>query len=304
MKSRTLIIINPAAGRHSRWRRLESSLTELGLAFDRAISSSAQHARALARNAAGSYDLLVAAGGDGTVCEVMNGLMSGDGPPQATLAILPLGTGNDSARAVGIHNDEDALRALGSGTVRCIDLIEIDCRTSGRAAVQYAMLFASTGISTNLLKHTTPRLKSLFGQRLAYGMGLLFALPGYVAPVMKISCDGVLMRKSLVLASASNGETFGGGMRIAPGAALDDGVLNINLIESIGTFEALRHLRLLYAGRHIAHPKVCYKTAHELAIETDPPIEVAADGDLIGETPAMFRVRPRTLKLLVPTGTP
>jgi diacylglycerol kinase (ATP) len=304
MIGRTLCIINPAAGRRclARWRCLEKVLRSRGFSFDEVVSSEPRQATAVARERSGKYDLLVAVGGDGTVFEVINGMVA-DGCARTALAIVPFGTGNDSAQAAGIRNEEDALRALASGRFQPIDLIEVRCRAANTNTeiVRYAMLFASIGITGDLLRRTTSRVKSRCGQRLAYVIGLLLSLPGHVARPMKVRCDGEEVQKSLILVSASNGQTFGGGIRIAPGAAIDDGKFNVNLIDGMGVFEVLRHLRSLYKGRHISHPKVWYQTAQELEVQTEQPLEVAADGDLIGVTPANFVIRPKILRLLVPT---
>lgn len=302
MKARlTLFIINPAAGHWTvrRWQALAAKLKDLGLTFEEAATTAPGDACRIARARAADYELVVAVGGDGTVFEVINGIIE-SGSSHTALSMVPFGTGNDVASAVGIQTVAEALEAVERGQSRPVDLIRINCRVNGATVVRHAMLFASVGITSELLTHTTPRLKRLCGQRLAYIVGLLFALRRYSTPIMKITCDGQTVEKRFVFACASNGETFGGGMRIAPGALLDDGKLNVNLIESIGPWEALRHLPKLLTGAHITHPKVSYKLASDLVIETEPPIEIAADGDLIGYAPARFQVRPHALTVLVP----
>jgi len=300
-RMRTLFVINPAAGHRAaeRWRVIASQLKAQGLAFEEAVTTAPGDACRIARARAADYELVVTVGGDGTVFEVLNGIIE-SGSSHTALGMVPFGTGNDVASAVGIYNEAEALQAAEKGQSRPVDLIRINCRVNGAAVVRHAMLFASVGITSELVTRTTPRLKRLCGQRLAYIVGLLFALRRYSTPIMKITCDGQTVEKQFIFACASNGETFGGGMRIAPGALLDDGKLNTNLIESIRPWEALRHLPKLLTGAHVTHPKVSYKLASDLVIETEPPIEVAADGDLIGYTPARFQVRPRALTVLVP----
>lgn len=301
MGRRTLFIISPEAGRDTpaRWRRFEFELKRRGYAFDRVIAARPGHPLELATEMASRYDLLVAVGGDGTVYEVINGIMSG-GRPHPALTILPFGTGNDSAACAGIGDEMDTLSALTLGTPRAIDLIEIQCQVGGASCGRFAMLFASVGITGDLLRYTTPRLKALCGRRLAYIAALLLALRKHDAGHMKITCDRVSRKGRYVLACASNAPTFGGGIRIAPDARVDDGWLNVNLIESVGRWEALRHLQRLRQGRHTDHPKVYYKPANTLTVETSPPVDVAADGDLIGHTPAVFTVRPAALRILTP----
>ncbi len=294
-------VINPAAGHRAtrRWKRFAARLQSQGLVFEQAFTARPGDACDLARTAAGNHDVVVVAGGDGTVFEAINGILE-SGSTGAVLGIVPFGTGNDVARAAGIRNPVGAFEALAAGQVRAVDLIKVSCQANGQPMVRHAMLFASVGITTELLQHTTPFLKRVCGQRFAYIAGLLFALGRYSTPMMKITCDGQSVKNRFVFACTSNGETFGGGMKIAPGALLDDGKLNVNLIEAIGAWEALSHLPKLLQGRHTSHPKVLYRTATEVSIETETPIEVAADGDVIGFTPARFQVVPRALRLVVP----
>jgi diacylglycerol kinase (ATP) len=300
MGRRTFFIINPAAGGRclERWQAFAAKLRRLQIEFDQAITAAPGAALDLARQNAGSYDVIAAVGGDGTVSEAVNGILTSGRTERVALTIVPFGTGNDSAATIGIRTETDALAAVSSGSLRAIDLIEIQCRLNDSQLVRYAMLFASVGISSDLLKYTTPRLKALCGRRLAYIAGLLFALRSHASPEMKITCDDQTRYGRFIFACASNGETFGAGIRVAPGARPDDGKLNVNLIEAVSRWDALKHLKKLRQGRHTTHPKVCYKTALDLRIETDPPIEVAADGDLVGHTPARFRICPRALHVL------
>lgn len=301
MGQRICCIINCGAGQRisRKWERFAAELRSQGLRLEQAFTAKPGEACRLARGAASDYDLVVAVGGDGTVFEIINGLLE-SGNRRAALAIVPFGTGNDSARAAGIRNPADALRALLGGKWRNIDLIRISCQENGKPMVRHAMLFAAAGITSELLQETTPRLKRIFGERFAYVAGLLFALRRYSTPLMRITRDSETFHNRFVFACASNGETFGGGMRIAPGALLDDGKLNVNLIQAIGAWEALRNLPKLFRGTHHAHPKVFYRTATEMSIETENPIQIAADGDLIGFTPARFEVVPQALRVVVP----
>jgi len=116
---------------------------------------------------------------------------------------------------------------------------------------------------------------------------------------MQVTLDGRSWHEHFLIASASNAECAGGGMRIAPGGRVDDGLLNVNLIRNLGRFRALRQFQNLCQGRHTDHPDVHYLTGRSLAIHSDPPIEVAVDGDLVGHTPARFEVLPRALAVLV-----
>jgi diacylglycerol kinase (ATP) len=244
------------------------------------------------------YDVLVAAGGDGTVTEVSEGLLKTPAR-RAHLGILPLGTGNDIAQVLGIRSHVQALNVLVSGRTKRIDVLEVQCEADGRPTIRYALLFAGVGIISHALRKTTPLLKKIFGQRGAYPAGLIRALASYRSPQMNVSYDGNLLQGCFLFAGASNTPIAGGGMRIAPGATFDDGLLNLNLIEAAGPFEALLQLRRLCRGRHIDHPKVQYRTAQSFEVHSSAVLEVAADGDIIGHTPARVRVKPSALRVAV-----
>jgi YegS/Rv2252/BmrU family lipid kinase len=299
---RTLFIVNPAAGAGrgaTRWAEFAGQLRQDGIRGDEIATECPGDAIRLAREAARDFDLLVAVGGDGTVFEVANGILRAGGS-RAGLGIVPFGTGNDAAELSGIRNVAEARRALREGRTRAIDVVEIRCELRGERVLGYALLYAAVGIVGEVRLRTTPRVKRLFGQRLAYPVGLLRALWIYRAPAMRVTCDGQTFTNHFLAVCASNSAIAGGGMRLAPGARADDGLLNVNLIAAMGRWRALAQVLRVCRGTHVNHPNVRYFPARTVVVETDPPIEVQADGDLLGHTPGRFEVRPQALRLLVP----
>jgi diacylglycerol kinase (ATP) len=299
---RALFIINPAAGANralARWKAFESLLDQSAIQLDRVFTGCPGDAAQLACKAASSYQLLVAVGGDGTVAEVASGILSAR-PNRAALGILPLGTGNDVAEVMGIRPDTGI--ALNFETYRTvnIDVLQIECQKNGNPTVRYALLFAGVGIISDSLRKTTPKLKRFFGQRLAYPAGLVHSLCKYRSPQMTVTCDEQVFQDRFLFVGASNTTIAGGGMKIAPGAKLDDGLLNINLIGAVSGWRALLLLRRVCQGRHTKHPKVRFFTARRLEISSPADLEVAADGDLIGHTPARVEVQANALRVLVP----
>lgn len=297
-----LFLLNPlaAAGRGARgWRDFQRLAGTAGLPVETCIPGSPGSAGERAAQAARAGRMVVACGGDGTVQAVANGVLSG-GNATALLALVPLGTGNDFARCVGIRSLEDAVRALCSGHPRLVDAIRIECREGGRSRVRYALSFAAAGIVGDLLELTTPRVKSLFGPRLAYYVGLLRALRRYRSPrfAVRWGTEPNVARGSFLFAGVSNTERAGGGMRLAPGAVPDDGQLAVNLIGDVGIVGACGHFWRLARGSHTRHRQVRYFAADGLQIEAEPPAVVVADGELVGCTPARFQVQPCSLRIL------
>jgi YegS/Rv2252/BmrU family lipid kinase len=296
MRGKVLFILNPEAGAgraRRRWQELESLMNMA----DAKVTHEPGEAQKLAQTAAAEYEILVAAGGDGTVREVANGILSSGGEDVA-LACIPLGTGNDFAGGLGIHTPEQALRALKDARIRKVDVIRVQSIVQGRREISNAISFAAVGLVGELVKATTKAVKHVFGPRIAYPVGLLRALFRYQAPRIRATCDGEVFVDEFMFVGASNGELAGGGLRLAPGARLDDGLLNVNLIGGVRRLEALSQLRLLRHGRHTSHPKVRYFTAARLEIESAVPMDIVADGELIGHTPARLVVQPKALKVV------
>ena len=302
MTRRTLFIINPTAGGGrglQRWAQFADRLLKETPAPAHFFTTEPREAERIASKAAQEYDLLVAVGGDGTVSEIANGILSTENSKTA-LAIVPCGTGNDFARTAGVPNQEDALQALLHGTLHQVDVIRISCIADGQTVSRYALSFGGVGIIGAVLRNATLGWKRVLGRSMAYRVGLLKALWNYSSPNMRIMTDGKKVEGRFLFLGLNNGEDAGGGLKLAPGARNDDGVLNVNLVGEVGRWEGLKEIRQLSRGTHTAHPKVAYFPARDVSVEAEEALEVAADGDLIGHTPARFEVRPGVLALLTP----
>ncbi len=256
------------------------------------------HAARLAAENAGHYDVLVALGGDGTVSEVADGILSGARGFAPKLGVVPLGTGNDFAHSMGIADALKGLAAVEVGESRSVDVIEVRCQHGGKPVRRHVLLFAAVGIVTKALKLTTPTVRRLFGSRLAYPVGILRALWHSRAARLTVVSEQQKFEGEFLFVCASNSELAGGGMKIAPGAQLHDGLLDMNLIEAVGMLEALGQLRRLCLGRHIGHRNVRYFRGTSLEVTSNSALEVAADGELIGWAPARFEVHPAALQVL------
>jgi YegS/Rv2252/BmrU family lipid kinase len=253
-------------------------------------------AQVLASSNAAKYDLLVAVGGDGTNLEVANGILASNSPRTA-MAVVPIGTGNDLAETLGVRTHIQAIRKLVNGKPGGIDVLRIQCAKGGQPVVSHALVFAGVGIVGESLKRTTPTVKRLFGNRLAYPVGLLRALWSWRSPEMRVTTTDRTVQDRFLLVCASNAEQAGGGLKIAPGARTDDGLLNLNLIKAVGKLQAIRLLLRVRRGEHIPHPGIQYFTASQVTVGATAPVLVAADGEIIGETPARIEVVQRGLKV-------
>jgi diacylglycerol kinase (ATP) len=302
MPKRIGFIINPAAaaGRcQTRWAEVRDHFHQDGGQAKCLFTSRPGDAVRFAKDLARECGVVVAVGGDGTIFEVASGILL-NGATRPDLGVVPLGTGNDAARLCGIHDLTQARLALRGTRTKTVDAIKICCQANGRPVTHYGLLYGTVGLIGEAGKRTTPQVKRVFGRRLAYPVGALRAILSYRASRMRVTCDGQPREDRFLLVCASNGELAGGGMRLAPGAKMDDGLLDVNLCEAVGRGVAISLLWQISRGRKVTHPRLRYFTARTVAVEADPPIEVQADGEPIGHTPAQFEVMPQALKVLIP----
>ncbi len=301
MPRRLLVITNPAAAAGQAQRRvdaLQPRLRRLNPDLHSVATTASGHATELARLAATEFDVVIAAGGDGTVREAASGLVSHTAP-RAALGILPIGTGNDVARQLGLTGVDVALAALATGKARPLDVIEARWAASSRPTTQHALLFAAVGFAADLLRLTGPTVKRWFGKRFSYSVGFFRALRRYRPPAMRVRADDREFSGPMFHVCAGNSEWAGGGaMRLSPGARPDDGRLELCLIEALGRAEVLRRFPQLVRGTFPGHPKVRYFPGRELEIDSHPPVPLALDGDVVGQTPATFRLLPGALRIV------
>jgi YegS/Rv2252/BmrU family lipid kinase len=254
-------------------------------------------------------DRILAVGGDGTVHEVVNGFYDDGQPvaPEAVLAHLPCGTGGDFRRALGVPAGLDAASVLQGGRIRAIDLMRVTCRTpAGEAATSLVANVASCGLGgvvVQVVRHLpTPTGTWLgpFGGTLAYFVAILYGLAVSASDAVTVDIDGrTLGRIRMRTIAVANGPSFGGGLRIAPEARVDDGLLDVVTIgdASIGALLARAHR--FYAGTHRGLDAVRFVRGRQITIHpTSPsPVWLEGDGELLGCLPATFEVLPEALRV-------
>jgi diacylglycerol kinase (ATP) len=286
--SRMLAVVNPVAG-SGRAARVWTSLSPGGV--ECVATHGPGHARELARDAvARDVERVLAVGGDGTVSEVAAGLV-GSG---AALAIVPTGTGNDFARGICIPaQPELALRLALNGTPRTMDLGCLGIDGVERTFVNVA----GCGFDAEVVR----RLKGV-PQRgagsLVYLAGVLRTVLAYAPRPMRIEVDGRVVERRATGVALANGPRYGGGLRIAPHARVDDGLLDVCVVGAHGAVRILGLLPFIYLGVHARYPGVEFFRGRSVAVVGEAPCQ--ADGELIGSLPATFRVEPRALRVVAP----
>ncbi|HEX5146601.1 MAG TPA: diacylglycerol kinase family protein [Conexibacter sp.] len=285
------LIVNPSAGGGRALRALpaaERALRDAGLRVHLEHTRDIEHARELGRAAGAAGEVAAALGGDGLVGAVADGLRRADG--DGVLALLPGGRGNDFARGLGIPRDVAGAAALiANGREQAIDL--------GACGERAFVGIASCGFDSdaNRIANDT----AVPGD-LAYVYGALRALASWRAARFELELDGEPLVHVGYNVAAANGRQYGGGMRIAPDASLQDGEFDVVTVADVPRRRFLRGLPRVFSGRHVANEEVDVRHARELRIAADRPFALYADGDPIAELPATVRTLPAAVRVIVP----
>ncbi len=304
---RTLVIVNPrsrsgATGR--RWRRVEPRLRDALGPLEVEFTRAARDAERIAREGVrAGIERLVVAGGDGTLNEVVTGLLAAELGSYAQLGLLPLGTGGDFVRTLGVSRElEAAIACIAGGQTHRIDAGRIEHRDAdGRPARSWFVNVASVGIAA-LVEEITERIPRALGGSAAFAIGALRALLRYRSLPIRVRVDGKpVFEGPVVVGAAANGRCFGGGMRVAPEAQPDDGLLDVVIQPGRSRLALLAKFPGIYRGRHLADPEVCACRGRVIELDAEPgSVRLEADGDPRGTLPARIEVLPGALSFLVP----
>ena len=245
---------------------------------------------------------VVVAGGDGTMSEVASGLLEAGLGQHAELGILPLGTGGDWVRSLGIPHDlEAALERIAQGRTARVDAGRVRYRgRSGKEARTWFVNVTSFGIS-GLTTELVNRAPKFLGGRLSFLVGALRSIVAYRPVPVELRLDGETLHEGpLVLGAAANGRYFGGGMCVAPDARPQDGELDVVAIPGFSKARLLVELPGLYRGTHVGVEGVV--TGRGRSLEALPLSEDAAwievDGEPLGRLPARIDIAPEALRVL------
>jgi diacylglycerol kinase (ATP) len=223
----------------------------------------------LARELAGA-DLVVVAGGDGTLNEVVNGGAS-------RIAVMPLASGGDFARTIGVRSVKAAVEAIASGRWRGADV----WRARFAGGTRLFLNAAGFGMAGTVAR-SAPKWRVFGSQRyLAAAVPTLAAGRSYAISV-RVD-DGPAVAFDITTAAVCSGQYQGGGIRIAPEAALDDGLADVTVVEKVSLFEVARRLPILYDGRLYGHPRVQHWRGLRVRVDGDAPLEL--DGEPVGSLP-------------------
>jgi diacylglycerol kinase (ATP) len=291
---KTCIILNPSAGSVADPDELRARLSRLPRTEIRLTTKPGSAARFAKTALKKGCDTIIAAGGDGTLNEVVNGI--GENLGQASVGLIPLGTGNDFARTIGLPVELDrAIELIVARETRPVDLVRV---TSDE--VRYFLNVSAGGFSGLVNEKLTPEIKKSWGP-LAYLRGAAAALSELRAYRTTIAFDNA---ESLVLelynVVVANGRYVAGGTLIAPEASIDDGLLDVVLIPQRPAAELAVLAAQIGMGNHMASESIVFRRAANVTVNSKPGMWFNVDGELVGNEPARFEILPRALRFIAP----
>jgi diacylglycerol kinase (ATP) len=303
------IIVNPSSGNGAAgkaWHRFATDVSLRGYSFEVRFTEKRGDATRFGREyAERGVETVVAMGGDGTVNEVINGLMTEDGAlsPSTRLAIASTGTGKDLVRSLGTRSINQMLDALDAGHSTQIDLARLTYvdGESGMEDSRYFANVADMGLGADVARRieTSPSGKA-FGGMVSYLVQAVKTIRVFKGNQIHLKLDGETAFKGTAqMVVFCNGAYFGGGMRIAPLSSLRDGLLDVVVLEEVGRRKLLTSLLpRVYLGRHIGQNGVHHFKAKRASIDTPEPFMVELDGELPGMSPISVAVAPNALTVV------
>ncbi len=299
------LIYNPTAGprdvQHA-LKHVRSDLRRRGWSVELQMTEKQGHAIALASAAAqAGCDMVIVAGGDGTINEAVNGLVG----TQTALGVLPVGTGNMWAKQLGISTYtltnplrlREAAARLAEGTIHQVDV--------GQVNSHYFLCWTGIGLDAQVTTEMEPRHRHT--KRLGalpYAIAAVLVARDFQGVRTRVSIDGNVVRGRTLLVLVSNIQQYAGVFNIAREARMDAGLLDGFVFKGLGFQYAVRHLLKIVSQRHLQDPQIVRRQARHIEVWTEWATPVQADGDPIGTTPVRVKVVPLALRVLVPPSAP
>lgn len=253
------------------------------------VTTSAQHVRELARAAAREgAEIFAVCGGDGTAHYALQELVH----TSTALGLVPIGNGNDLAVNLAIPREpEDSIKILSTGTRRSIDV--------GQARTAFYSCIAGVGLDSEVNRRANDSKWWIRG-RARYPLAILQTLISFRPRHVRIRCDQQIFEGPIMFAVVANASSYGRGIRIAPLAVLDDGMLDVCIVKAMSKLELLRVYPQTYKGTHVDHPALVKLRGREIEIESERPLDLFGDGEYLEPTPTRIQVIPSALRVVAP----
>lgn len=306
---KALFIVNPMAGLGKATGRWQSIVAEVRAGHS---STEVWHTRApgdgamLARQGlAQGFEALIAVGGDGTISEVVHGFLSAPAPERARAVVgtWPVGSGCDTARALGLRPGEGAPSLLAMLRARRIERLDAGIvhytAEDGGAGSRHFINIAALGLAGSVARRLERRGKR-WGGTASYLLSAVEGLATARADRVRLVVDGRAEPDApLHMAVVANAPTFGGGMRIAEGADMRDGRFDFVTVAGVSRWRLLLNLPRLYRGTHFQVDGIARRLVRRVEASSDEPVWLNIDGEALGRLPAVFEIEPGAVPFLV-----
>lgn len=255
------------------------------------------HATAIAAEAR-NVDVIASVGGDGTLNEIVNGVMENKSLKDVTISVIPTGTANDFVKSAELFTDfATASRNVFSGSTRQIDVGAVTYSGGKR----YFIGVAGMGFD-GLVSRTTSQTTKPKAGTVPYLLGVLKHLAQYKSVNVSLTVDGISLEQEVMFVDVANGKYVGAGMTIAPHAEVDDGLFDVIVVGNFGRVESLLRLPTLYRGTFLNNSRIGFFRGEHVELRSEAPLSIHVEGEYIGETPAAFDILKKALKVSSPTG--
>ncbi len=301
-----MVIVNPNAGNgkgYKDWDSISELLKLLKIDFDYRITERRHHATELTHSAiTAGFRKFISVGGDGTVHEIVNGIFNQQEIPTRdfSIAMIPVGTGNDWGRLFGIPNDyKKAAEVIARGRTTLHDAGLAYFYNGSIREKRYFINIAGLGFDALVVVRTNKQKKKGNVSKMAYMWSLLKILLTYKFTTTTIEVEGENITDDTFSVSLGIGKYSGGGMRQTPGAVYNDGLFDVTTIKKMSKLEVILNLKRLYNGTVYENSKIKGYRGPVVKVDSEPLIYVEADGESLGHTPAEFRIIPQSINVVI-----
>jgi len=289
-----LFIVNPVAGKgntRDAIPHIEEFCSKNGIVCTIMQTSRAGEAPQIVKENCAGYSAVVAVGGDGTVLEVTNGLV--EAGMDIPLGVIPLGSGNDFAKAVnipeGFEHIEECLQIIAEKPAKLVDL----ARFNGRVFLN----IASIGFDAEIIRDLH-QIKRFIKGKGAYLLSVFIKVLTYKPKYVELQLDDKKIKTKILLAAFCNGNSYGGGMLVNPEGSLTDGLLDVILIDPVPRYKIILLLSKFIKGKHLSLPYVTTHKCREIKVTSEEPMAVNVDGECPITTPVVLGISPMSIRVI------
>lgn len=301
-----MVLINPMAGNHKGrddWGKISQLLDQQGIRYQHHFTEYARHSITLIQDfLLGGYRKFIIAGGDGFLNEAVNAIYTQTAvdPGLVTLAMIPVGTGNDWVRSFGIPFDyEGAIRLIPKGKTMKHDIGRVFYQENQEEKSWYFINMCGMAFDAEVnRKVTADRERGHLGP-MKYQYHIFTTLMGYKPVRMTLTIDGKEYNHEVFSMTLGIASYNGGGMKQLPFAAADDGIFDLSIIQKISRLKVMRSVNKLYDGSFVELPEVVTYTGKSIQITSEPECRIEVDGEALGESPFRFEMIPQSLNVII-----